>query len=166
MSKARFPYTANFSVSIGTPPQDVSVALDTGSSETWVNPECSTSGPANSVNLCNSLPVYDSSKSSTAVDKLASNVLNYGKGSASIEYFSDNFLVGGATVTGQIFGVAASSSEIPTGLMGVGPGIELIGYPIIIDSLATEGITNSRAFSLDLRSVDSPDGNVFPIVHS
>lgn len=42
--------------------------------------------------------------------------------------------------------------------MGVGPGIELTGYPIIIDTLATQGVTNSRAFSLDLRSWDSPDG--------
>lgn len=44
--------------------------------------------------------------------------------------------------------------------MGVGPGIELTGYPTIIDQLATQGITNSRAFSLDLRGVDSPSGKV------
>jgi hypothetical protein len=42
--------------------------------------------------------------------------------------------------------------------MGVGPGYELTGYPIIIDTLAAQGITQSRAFSLDLRGVDSPDG--------
>jgi hypothetical protein len=43
--------------------------------------------------------------------------------------------------------------------MGVGPGIELTGYPTIIDTLATEGITQSRAFSLDLRGVDSTTGD-------
>jgi hypothetical protein len=64
----------------------------------------------------------------------------------------------GATVIAQQFAVASDSSEMPTGLMGVGPGIELTGYPTIIDQLADQGITNSRAFSLDLRSVDSPDG--------
>jgi hypothetical protein len=42
--------------------------------------------------------------------------------------------------------------------MAVGPGIELTGYETIIDSLASQGITNSRAFTLDLRSVDSPAG--------
>ena len=47
---------------------------------------------------------------------------------------------------------------MPTGLMGVGPGIEFTGYPTIIDELAKQGITNSRAFSLDLRGVDSPVG--------
>lgn len=67
-------------------------------------------------------------------------------------------IVIGATVTGQQFGVATSSSDLPVGLMGVGPGIELTGYPIIIDTLATQGVTKSRAFSLDLRSWESPDG--------
>lgn len=59
-----------------------------------------------------------------------------------------------------MFGVSLDSVDIPTGLMGVGPGIELTGYPIIIDSLADQGITQSRAFSLDLRGVDSPDGAI------
>lgn len=44
--------------------------------------------------------------------------------------------------------------------MGVGPGVELIGYPNIIDELATQGITQSRAFSLDLRGIDSPAGEI------
>jgi hypothetical protein len=66
----------------------------------------------------------------------------------------------GATITGQQFGVATSSTELPNGLMGVGPGVELTGYPTIIDTLVTEGFTQSRAFSLDLRGVDTPTGNV------
>jgi hypothetical protein len=64
----------------------------------------------------------------------------------------------GSIVTAQKFGVSRNSADIPTGLMGVGPGYELTGYPIIIDNLASQGITQSRAFSLDLRGVDSPDG--------
>jgi hypothetical protein len=44
--------------------------------------------------------------------------------------------------------------------MGVGPGIELIKYPNIIDTLASQGVTQSRAFSLDLRGVDSPTGKL------
>ncbi len=147
-------------VSIGTPPQQVSIALDTGSSETWVNPECSTSGPQSSIDLCNGFPRFNPGASSSAVDLGQENTLNYGKGSADIEYFKDSFVIGSSTVTAQQFGVATSSSDIPTGLMGVGPGIELTGYPIIIDSLATQGITQSRAFSLDLRGVDSPEGAI------
>lgn len=49
---------------------------------------------------------------------------------------------------------------MPTGLMGVGPGVELTGYPIIIDSLATQGFTKSRAFSLDLRGFESAEGAI------
>jgi hypothetical protein len=65
----------------------------------------------------------------------------------------------GGTIPGQQFGVATSTTDLPSGFMGVGPGIELTGYPTIIDTLATEGITQSRAFSLDLRGVDSAIGN-------
>ena len=64
----------------------------------------------------------------------------------------------GATVLAQQFGVASSTTGFPVGLLGIGPGIELTLYPTIIDQLALQGITNSRAFSLDLRGVDSPDG--------
>ena len=64
----------------------------------------------------------------------------------------------GATVVAQQFGVANSTIDLDSGIMGVGPGIELTGYPTIIDQLAIQGITNSRAFSLDLRSVDTPEG--------
>jgi hypothetical protein len=110
------------------------------------------------------------------VDTGNSKSLSYGKGTADVEYFKDDFLIGGkcfianshstayigrnteAKVVAQQFGVASLSSNIPTGLMGVGPGIELTGYLTIIDQLATQGITNSRAFSLDLRGVDSPNG--------
>ena len=55
--------------------------------------------------------------------------------------------------------------------MGVGPPLDPLNqpepYPNIIDELAKQGITNSRAFSLDLRSVDSPEGtrlNIYAIV--
>ena len=43
--------------------------------------------------------------------------------------------------------------------MGIGPGVELIGYYNIIDQLALQGITNSRAFSLDIGNVDSAEGS-------
>jgi hypothetical protein len=66
----------------------------------------------------------------------------------------------GQAITGQQFGVASFTSELPNGFMGVGPGIELTGYPTIVDTLATEGITQSRAFSLDLRGVDSTSGMI------
>ena len=48
---------------------------------------------------------------------------------------------------------------MPSGIMGVGPFVNgVVRYPLVLDSLATQGVINSRAFSLDLRGVDSPDG--------
>ncbi|KAH8649680.1 aspartic peptidase domain-containing protein [Tricladium varicosporioides] len=143
--------------SIGTPPQEVDLLIDTGSSETWVNPDCTTAGWKS---LCDLIPLYKPGNSSTAKDLGVAGGVTYGKGFTDFEYFQDNFHIGGATVTNQIFGISTASAQIPAGIMGVGPGIELVGYPIIIDSLANQGITNSRAFSLDLRSVDSPSGAI------
>ena len=43
--------------------------------------------------------------------------------------------------------------------VGVGMGFNT-EYPNIVDQLALQALTNSRAFSLDLRGVDSPEGKV------
>jgi hypothetical protein len=44
--------------------------------------------------------------------------------------------------------------------MGAGPSLEGWDseYPLVIDSLAEQGLTNSRAFSMDLRGFDSARG--------
>jgi hypothetical protein len=83
------------SVSLGTPPQSVYLILDTGSSETWVDPECSTASTAKQVLECESYPTYDPYNSSTAVDLGYTFDLSYGKGSASGEYLEDTFYIGG-----------------------------------------------------------------------
>lgn len=164
-------------VSIGTPLQAVTITLDTGSSDTWVDPTCSKAPTQLSVDLCNSEPRYAPGSSTTAKDTGLSMSLSYGIGNAIGEYWTDDFVIGGraspaplfavrltqvgisgATIHSQRFGVASSTNELAFGIMGVGPGIELTGYPTIIDQLAIQGVTNSRAFSLDLRGVDSPDG--------
>lgn len=64
----------------------------------------------------------------------------------------------GANISQQVFGRATSSSDIPIGIIGVGPERPYPEYDLVVDSLWKQGFINSRAFSLDLRSVDSPDG--------
>lgn len=79
-------------LSVGTPPQPVVVVIDTGSSDLWVNPTC-TAAP-NQVEFCNSFPHFDPTKSSTLNDTGSSFRLNYGKGSAFVEYFTDVVTLG------------------------------------------------------------------------
>jgi hypothetical protein len=161
-------------VTIGTPAQPVWVDLDTGSSELWVDPDC-----ANSYNptYCNTVPRYDPSTSSTAVDQDATFEIQYGTGDVDGEYYKDNVGVGGkllsvtkyfkansiivgVSITGQRFGVADTSSFTVMGLLGVGLGYgfgyegidEYYDYYNVIDRLFVEGFTQSRAFGLNLGS--------------
>jgi len=47
--------------------------------------------------------------------------------------------------------------------MGIGLGYGwTLNYYNVIDQLYVQGVTNSRAFSLDLASIDVYDGRVFP----
>jgi hypothetical protein len=106
--------------------------------------------------------------------------LTYGVGEANGTFVTDILTVGSkltpltsirmyspycnidAKITKQEIGICGWSEFLPTGLMGLSPyaGVSTsgTGNPTLIDNLASEGFTNSRAFSLDLRDVDSPDG--------
>ncbi|KAL8364688.1 hypothetical protein RB595_003797 [Gaeumannomyces hyphopodioides] len=147
-------------ISIGTPAQPVEVIIDTGSSELWVNPDCSRS---NSKRFCEQFPKYSTSRSSTAKDAASTASIQYGKGNVTFRYIADTITVGsGAKIRNQIFGFATSSYDIPMGILGLGPklGSRGVDYPFVLDSLAEQGQIKSRAFSLDLRSVDNPNGAV------
>ncbi|KAK3331431.1 aspartic peptidase domain-containing protein [Apodospora peruviana] len=148
-------YTVN--IGLGSPGQTVPVQFDTGSSELWVNPVCSKS---TTPDFCNAQPRFTSS--TTLVSYGVQGSVTYGTGYADFSYMSDYVRLGAATLTQQIFGVAYDSSHSVVGIMGVGP--DLMGwtspYPYVIDSLAQQGLTNSRAFSMDLRGFASDSGSV------
>ncbi|KAL1882964.1 hypothetical protein Daus18300_000602 [Diaporthe australafricana] len=150
--------TYTIDIEIGTPPQAVTLIVDTGSSELWVNPTCETSGQPE---YCGSFPQFDYTSSSTINDTGYSNVLGYGKGNVTIEYVTDVISVGSASLTDQIFGVGFESYDIPLGILGLAPPTDSEGlYTYVLDNMVEQGVIDSRAFSLDLRDVDSPDGSV------
>jgi hypothetical protein len=71
------------------------VALDTGSFDTWVDPTCSTAGAPSSVTLCEGYPVYSVGLSSSAVNTGIAMSLAYSIGTATGQYYTDNFVLGG-----------------------------------------------------------------------
>lgn len=158
ISAAPFKLLANGRtlVEIGTPPQYQFLQLDTGSSDTWVNPTCS---GAQDPTLCNSYPAWNVGKSSTWQDTQDPIDSVYGSGSVQGEYLTDDFILGAdTTISQQQFGYAFQSTILNSGLLGMGIGKLLTGYDTVIDSLAAQGQINSPVFSLDLGSVDSSEG--------
>lgn len=77
-------------MNIGTPGQLVKVAIDTGSSELWVNLNCQTAGTDEQVAACQSEGKYDPSASSTSRISETTNEIAYGKGQVVVQYAADH----------------------------------------------------------------------------
>lgn len=77
---------------------------------------------------------------------------------------SNPFVMTGGTIPAQIFGVGLESYDIPMGILGLSPSINGPNagdnYGFLLDSLVTERLIASRAFSLDLREIESSEGAV------
>ncbi|KAG6018730.1 hypothetical protein E4U41_003629 [Claviceps citrina] len=159
-------------VDIGDPPQRVTVLVDTGSSELWVNPDCRTAKSQEQAKQCVKFGKYDPRKSSKANGPFGKEQLKYGDPSdkstqttATIYYFTDTLSIGGAAVTNQTFGVVSQSRGQSQGIMGLAP--DLRGgydtnepYRLVLSTMAAEGVIASRVYSLDLRHSDSQYGAV------
>ncbi|KAB5517293.1 aspartic peptidase domain-containing protein [Coniochaeta sp. 2T2.1] len=151
-------------LSIGNPGQSVKVAIDTGSDELWVNPDCTSQGLSSSqVRECQADGQYDPTTSSTSNELQSSTQIKYGKGAVALQYYTDDIALPESTinVTDAQFGVATASEDLNEGIMGLGWGNGFnLDYNNFIDDLADEGITNSRAFSVALGSVTANNGGV------
>ena len=148
-------------VNIGNPPQKVFAQLDTGSFELWVNPDCRSVGGADQ-RFCQAAGNYDPQRSSSAFVSDKTATLRYGIGSADIRYVLDDMALPGSGTMRQVqFGVATTSRQQFSGILGIGAGDGVnTKYKNFVDQLAAQGITNTKAYSVALGSSVDRQGSV------
>lgn len=150
----------------------MTVLVDTGSSELWVNPDCSTATNDVLSRLCKTYGRYDPHKSTTpARGPFGNETIRYGDPSdtsthtsVSIDYYADSLYFGNAAITNQTFGVVTKSTGQSQGILGLAPdlryGFSGKPYNLVLSNMAQQGLINSAVFSLDLRHMDSKTGSI------
>lgn len=84
-------------LSIGTPGQKVKLAIDTGSDETWVDPDCDDDSLVeDEFKECIANGFYNTTLSSTYEDLESGTHIEYGLGSATLDYATDDITVPGS----------------------------------------------------------------------
>ena len=154
------------SLSIGTPPQNLKLHIDTGSSDLWVNtPDsrlCESRG-----NPCGNGGTYNANDSSTYEYLNSDFNISYVDGSGAYgDYATDRVQFAGITLRDQQFGVGYQSSS-QEGIIGIGYPLNEVAvsygyepYANIPANLVQHGYTNTNAYSLWLNDLDASTGSI------
>jgi saccharopepsin len=145
-------------ISLGTPPQDFKVVLDTGSSNLWVP-----SQDCNSI-ACYLHSKYDHSSSSTYKKNGSSFEIRYGSGSLSGYVSQDVFRIGDLTVKHQDFAEATSEPGLAFAF-GRFDGIMGLGYDTIsvnkivppVYNMLDQGLLDEPVFAFYLGDTNNGD---------
>ncbi|KAH7412339.1 aspartic peptidase domain-containing protein, partial [Phaeosphaeria sp. MPI-PUGE-AT-0046c] len=157
-------YYAN--VSLGTPAQNFRLSINTGASDMWVN--TANSSLCSKDNQCATSGTYNANSSSTYKYVNGVFTISYADGSsASGDYATDTFRIGGQTTQNMQFGVAYRSTDA-VGLLGIGYsigeaqvfGAKLAPYPNLPQQLAKDGKINSNAYSLWMNDLAASTGSI------
>ncbi|KAH8662216.1 aspartic peptidase domain-containing protein [Xylariales sp. PMI_506] len=153
-------------VSVGTPPQNLTLVIDTGSSDVWLlasdSTLCTSTRNQQVYGYCS--PTYDSSSSSTYKLVLQNGFsISYADSSgAKGDYITDDFSFAGATIESLQMGLA-DQATIPIGIMGIGLDTNEAAskeYPNLMDEFLSQGLIASKAYSLYLDDYSSSTGNI------
>lgn len=141
-------------VQIGSDAQPLTLSLDTGSAETFVNgAACETCTGGR----------YDESKSSTEVARhdLGSFETTYIDGTKVIgRYVSDDITAGCSTIRNAIFAVSDNDTSGGYGIMGIGLPSARWKYSSVLDNMVAQGLISSRSYSLQLNPKNSTSGSI------
>jgi hypothetical protein len=160
---------------VGTPPQEISLQLDTGSSDIWI--------PTSSSSICAvddrcTSGSYNQQESSTFEEVLQGQFqISYVDGTKiGGDYINETFGIAGATIRQMTMGTALAAEEPNAddttpfqGIIGVAfdSGEAIVaqsngqyGYPNIISQMVLQNVISTRAYSLWLNDLESPEGNI------
>lgn len=145
-------YFAN--ITLGTPPQNLRMHIDTGSSDLWCNSPRSTLCRSR-FSSCEESGTYDSTASSTYKFVNDDFSISYLDGTgASGDYVSDTVGIGGQTINDLQFGVGNRSSS-EQGVLGIGYTLNEVQvhrgsgvpYPNLPQLMVDTGLIKSNAYS-------------------
>ncbi|KAF2860368.1 acid protease [Piedraia hortae CBS 480.64] len=160
-------YYAN--VTVGTPPQDQVVILDTGSSDLYFDASTASSCSGGERGSCRG-GTFDHSKSNSYKVVAQSPAFNtsFGDGTTAYGPFGEDVVgIGDLRIKNVQFGLAEtvnSTTGYAVGLMGVGYGFNEAtdhSYPNIPEVLTLSGAINSRLYSVYLNDDDSTGSILF-----
>lgn len=146
-------YFAN--ITLGTPPQELRMHIDTGSSDLWCNSPQSTLCGNRKFRNCEVSGTYDSTASSTHTFISSGFNISYVDGTGAVgDYVTDTINVGGLAITNFQFGVGTRSTSTE-GVLGIGYSTNEVQvhrglgapYANLPQRMVDNGLIKSNAYS-------------------
>lgn len=144
---------------LGSPGQSVKIAIDTGSSELWVNPNCRIV-PYDEEAECLASGTYNP-KNSTSADfyKNKDYPFEYEEGNVYVKYYHDNITLPDQDInlTDVQFGVADESHYLGHGILGLsfGKAKDNMEYNSFVEELVEQGKIDTHTVGVALGAKDA-----------